>query len=573
MPRAVLLAAAAVGALLSGPRISLGSVFDPAAGEGADAAAMPARPRWVQIAYSGSFKGHASGEFEFTRDLFAQVIANFRAHPSYKAGAEGSPPVDLDAGRFDVVPWDFHHASEQAPTSGTIPVAGAPAQAWVCELAIRDQPDGSCQLWAYTRFLDPLRQYVREGRYKWCSVSLYMNARDPQSGAPIGPYLSSVAATNDPFLQGMVPLVASRSDADARALHGGRFYEDADTPAEVVDRIRQCLDLPVTSSVEEVGEHLGKLQAWALGTAPPPVGVDVADIVADVRRILNLPTLADASTVFQHVAALLQSVAVEATEGADEAPPSSRSGAAPPAGATVPTEAGLDRKDTADMDPKLLARIAAALKTTADQKSVETALAVMLDKGGVGAMDSLGAILSALGVEDVPSAQKKIADMFGQVAALEAAMPELAALREQKAATEEAAAEGEVDEAMTAHRMPKEARTALLFMRKSDPKKFAADYPVAPKAQRHLTSPVFAGGPTSGTGSPVNASASGGRSPAALLPGASGGPVDLSSYPGANITVKALAYVEATTPPEKFARMSRDERFYAARQAVKLARG
>lgn len=184
-----------------GPVIALAALVSP----------EPGAAKWQQIAYEGAFHGHAGGEFELTREVFERAIANFRRHPSYRPGAEQAPPEAVDAGTYDVIPWDFHHASEQAPTSGTIPVAGAPAQGWVLELAIRNGP-GKAELWALTRFLEPLRTYVREGRYRSCSMTFYPNAVDPVTGQDIGPYISSVAATNDPFLQGMAPLAASRDE-------------------------------------------------------------------------------------------------------------------------------------------------------------------------------------------------------------------------------------------------------------------------------------------------------------------------------------------------------------------------
>src|SRR5262245_5048532 len=88
-----------------------------------DASAVTDAPVWVQVATAGTYKGYAGGEVQFTFDkkLFAQVIANFRKHPSFKLGADG-------VGAMDVVAWDFHHASEMPAVSGTIPQSGAPAQ-------------------------------------------------------------------------------------------------------------------------------------------------------------------------------------------------------------------------------------------------------------------------------------------------------------------------------------------------------------------------------------------------------------------------------------------------------------
>ena len=415
---------------------------------------VAAPAKWVQIAYEGDFKGHAAGEFTLTPEVFAQAVANFHAHPSYKPGAEQAPPADVEAGRFDVIPWDFHHASEQAPTTGTIPVAGAPAQGWVLELQVRAGADGKAQLWALTRWLEPLRSYVAEGKYRWCSMTLYPSAVDPVSGAEVGAYISSVAATNDPFLQGMVPLAASRALADA------------------------------------------------------------------------------------------------------DAPASGRSGSA---NGAVESDGRRDSR----MDPTLKL-LADRLSIPAEPDSVLKAVKLRLD-AGESATTGLKAILSALGVEDVDGATAKLAQMFKQVDELEKAMPELSALREQKAATEETEAEEEVAEAMQAHRMPASAKVALLHLRRANPGEFRKSYPSAPRDKAHLTQAFFAGG-----SAPTQLGATHGAAPLAPPPAPGvNGPVNLSAYKGRNVTEQALAYLDATDPNAK--KLSMHERYATARRVVASA--
>ena len=539
--------------LLRCPVIALdGSLTEPGAGGAASLGA-----KWVQIAYEGEFKGHAAGEFTLTPEVFAQAVANFHAHPSYKPGAEQAPPDDLEAGRFDVIPWDFHHASEQAPTTGTIPVAGAPAQGWVLELQVRTGPDGKAQLWAFTRWLEPLRSYVAEGKYRWCSMTLYPNATDPVSGADVGPYISSVAATNDPFLQGMVPLAASRA--------AGRMLDmnvwPAETPENAVRQIRSMLEIPATSGVDVVQAEIAKLVAWAAGAATPPVGVELSELVAGLRRILSLPLTTDGVAVLAEATKL---IAGFAAEEAEETPPSSRPLAAPRAsGRSGPANGAVGsdghRRDSR-MDPTLKV-LAERLGIPAEPEAVQKAVVIRLE-AGESATTGLKSILGALGVEDVDGATAKIAQMFKQVDELEKAMPELSALREQKAATEEEKAEEEVGEAMQAHRMPPSAKVALLHLRRSNPDEFRKTYPRAPRDKAHLTQSIFAGGSAA-----TQLGATHGSTPLAPPPAPGGsGPINLSAYAGRNVTEQALAYLDATDPNAK--KMSSHERYAHARRIV-----
>ena len=71
-------------------------------------------PKWIHIAKPGKFNGHGSGPFELSEGVFRQIIDNFKAHPEH-------------------IPFDFEHASEADPSSGTIPSQGAPAQGWISD--------------------------------------------------------------------------------------------------------------------------------------------------------------------------------------------------------------------------------------------------------------------------------------------------------------------------------------------------------------------------------------------------------------------------------------------------------
>jgi len=167
----------------------------------AGAAAATSPTSWVQVALSGDYAGYPGGGFRFTVETFGQLIRNFRSHPSFELGPMGE-------GVTDVIPWDFNHASELSPTSGSIPREGAPAQAWAQDLQLRIGRKG-VELWAKTRWLEPARTYVKNGQYKWASVTVIFDARDPRTGQNLGALLTSVAFTNQPFIEGMSELVAA----------------------------------------------------------------------------------------------------------------------------------------------------------------------------------------------------------------------------------------------------------------------------------------------------------------------------------------------------------------------------
>lgn len=208
-----------------------------------DAAGEEDKPVWIQIAAEGEYHGHPAGPFELGKSDLEQIVANFRSNPKYAAGADG-------VGAKRVIPFDFHHASEQEPAK--LAVVGAPAQAWALELAVRDG-EGGAELWALTEYLEPARTYVREGRYENTSVAIWPDAQDPKTGEVIGWYLSSIAFTNDPFIQGMVPIAAVRSCGDPL-----RALADAKVAAAISDEQAAEIGAAYYATLMEAGTELAK---------------------------------------------------------------------------------------------------------------------------------------------------------------------------------------------------------------------------------------------------------------------------------------------------------------------------
>lgn len=197
----------------------------------------PDAPVWVHVATEGEYRGYGGGDtpFTFTRQTFETAKRNFEAHPSYD-GTRG------------VVAWDFHHASEMPATSGNIAALGAPAQGWISKLDVRAGADGKAQLWALTKWLEPARSYIKEGRYQWASVSMVLDAIDPVSGRRLGPTLTSVAITNQPFIEGMQPLAASRN-APAHSQKGPNMAQSQSLEARIIARARELRSTTPTAAL------------------------------------------------------------------------------------------------------------------------------------------------------------------------------------------------------------------------------------------------------------------------------------------------------------------------------------
>ena len=145
-----------------------------------------ASPVWNQIAKVGTFRGHPAGPFELSPKVFGEIVANFSATTNKR------------------VPIDFEHASEADESSGSIPSDGAPAQGWILDLQNR----GTAGLWGLVEWLEPARSLILAGKYRYFSPAIRFGARDRVTGQTIGAKLTSGALTNQPFLDGLVPVTA-----------------------------------------------------------------------------------------------------------------------------------------------------------------------------------------------------------------------------------------------------------------------------------------------------------------------------------------------------------------------------
>jgi hypothetical protein len=312
-----------------------------------------AGPVWNQIAKPGKFLGHAAGAFELNDQVFREIIANFEATQNR------------------LVPVDYEHASEADATSGTIPFTGAPAQAWVKALEIRDG-----KLWGlFDDWKPAAREEVRSGGYKFLSPAVRFGCRDRVTGKPIGARLSSVALTNNPFLDGMQPLVARDNggggDGEASVSMGYMAY-DAD---DLLPPLRAALGLSEDDDVYQVQAAVKRASAslraadWDLDSTVD--GLVLADVLPALRDLVNPGIDATWWDVFDKLDSLICS-AVYAHEDALRAavvPPPASSSALTLTAGRAGKDPGMATNGTAPQDPtsRLLADRDAQVVTLRDE--------------------------------------------------------------------------------------------------------------------------------------------------------------------------------------------------------------
>jgi len=428
-------------------------------------------PRWIQVAYEGQFV-YRGRPITFDRALFEHLIKNFRAHPSFKAGDDG-------VGSANVVHFDYEHASELDPRVGSIPEKGVPAPAWVQDLEIREGEDG-VQLWALAKLGKTILGQITADppEYQWTSVAVEPHWNHPVTGEDMGPTLTSIAFTNDPFLQGMVPISIAASMSV--------WVDKAETPEQALIGMREIFGLPLDADALAVGEQLqrfGELLTGGVGIE----GVDLDYMLASLKRLFAMPALSTRDEVLSTATASLS------YDPSTQQPATS-------AGTSAETQMPLTKRLAAtfrvnEHDDTILA---AAEKVQASADAMDTLMNIL------GASDFQAAIAAAKGLVEKTSGMGEI------VTQLAAAMERIGKVDEQDA---EAEAEAVVASRVAKMNLPSksaakvaadELRPAILAMRKGcidkDPKEqerklaeFRDTYPLPPADRALLTRRIFAG--------------------------------------------------------------------------------
>lgn len=272
---------------------------------------------WNQLAKTGQFRGHPSGPFELTPQIFAEIVANFRATQNQR------------------IPIDFEHASEQDPTQGTIPTEGAPAQGWILDLDNR----GAAGLWGLVEWLEPARTYVREKKYRFFSPAIRFGAKDRVTGQPIGARMTSGALTNNPFLDGMAPLAASdrvapsvENSTETITMKMGEYEFEA---GDVMPKLRMGLFGMGTHQADmataaECYDALCRLESAYTECVDEAPGAEMGKVQGALKRLRESMGLGMGITVPEMLALVKQIVShmigehVEDMHTDEEVPPSSR---------------------------------------------------------------------------------------------------------------------------------------------------------------------------------------------------------------------------------------------------------
>lgn len=236
-------------------------------GEGAEG-----RTSWIDVAYTGTWKGHPAGEFSLDTDKFAECVSQFDAQEN---------PISVD----------YEHASLDAPPTG------APAAGWVQALEIRGD-----HLWAQVEWTERAAAMIRAGEYRYCSPVFTFAEPDRKTGLASVCAIDSVALTNRPFIDGQKPIALSRTEntmpdeapaaqtTDAGAMIAARLMEaggfaDAAALLAALDQNLEAVVGALKGSTAQAGEA-----AAAAAAAPAPDAALVAEVAALRKQVTSMST-------------------------------------------------------------------------------------------------------------------------------------------------------------------------------------------------------------------------------------------------------------------------------------------
>lgn len=437
----------------------------------ADAAQTDA-PVWIQIAKVGAFRGHPAGPFALTPEVFDEIVRNFRA-TSNRA-----------------VPIDFEHASEADPTSGSVPVVGAPAQGWIRDLDNR----GAAGLWGLVEWLPQARQYIRDGAYRYLSPAIRFGSRDRVTGAQIGARLTSAALTNQPFLDGMAALAAKDKPMTHSVPHGA-----------IMPALRAALRLDELAPPADMKAKLSNLRGACMAASDPlgvHEGVDLGAYVSALRTCVNAPATWQLGELFDAIESLIHA-AIERhelemhgphDEADEDDDPAAMADRAPNNGATTMAD-----------------------ENTISLKDHETAIATMRADAA-----SLTLKLTA--------AEKRLADLEAENVTLKDAEQKRLCAEQEREVDETISVYGDTKGLTPVH------RPTLLTLLRADAAGFRAMYPRVEADKRHLL---------------TNVSQRAGQD--APQPGPLGAPIDVAAEIRA-LTDKGVSLADACLQVERRAR-------------------
>lgn len=549
----------------------------PAADGEAPAVVEIPKQKWIEVATSGSYSGHGDGEFTLDLAVFTQFVANFHTDPRYKAGADG-------VGMNPVVPFDYEHTSEMDPRLGSIPATGVPAPAWALDLKVEGDATKS-SLWAFVDLGDTIRDQISKNEYRFVSIAFTLEATDPHTDVAIGALITSIAFTNHPFLRDLQPLAASARRGENADRKLGYWGDAANSPEQGFEYTRSILGLPAATTTDEVIAEVSKVIAWASTPNTAPAGVDIDDIMCDLRSAWSIPVTWTADQVLEQInkaAASLAALAAPAAAAAADPKIPEINGAPvaadpnappPPAGSALPPKQApaLSNTEQTIMDPKKIAalfnsKLKGGRLLADDPTAVEGAV-----EGAVNDQATLASVLEALGVKDGASALSSIAELMAAKDKLTSALSQLNEVLSMQAQTDEQTEGQDVGAAMSAAGLSsasEQVKTAFRVQRTSmittelsavpekdrlspkalfDARKkargaFLAHHGVAEAGRQHLLTNILAAPNGAELEPPTNSQLN-----ARKIPNAAGAKtIDLSSHAGPNRFARILSYVQAT---------------------------
>ena len=423
--------------------------------------------KWQQVAEVGHFRGHQSGPFELNAKVFDEIIRNFKA--------DGLP-----------IPWDFEHASEQDPTSGSIPVNGSPAQGWVHDLVNR----GAAGLWALVEWGDQAKEYIKSGKYLFCSPAIVFQSKDRRTGAPVGARLTSIALTGSPFLPSMERLAAKHHEGAITAgavqldflesslrqphefmpgIRAGLRLSDVATHADCSDKLAQLRE--ACSMADASGMHEGvDLRGTYLSQLADATGMSAAASPADILdAVEEMIDAAMARHIVQdHGGAASASMTLQHTETTPEDTPMS--------------QADIDALAAARAKAVTLETEVTTLSTKATTLNSQVTTLTQRAETAEGEIKAVGVLLTLKSGETLAQGIKRVVD-------------ENAALLTAKTQREEADVIADVDRAFDDYKderkLAESFKATMLTHRRSSPESFAASYlPKTNEMRKLLTSVV-----------------------------------------------------------------------------------
>ena len=238
-----------------------GSVLPKFTGSPADRARMKCQMladsaplSWVECAYESKWDGHPMGSFEFTAEVFADVIRVFDADEQPVPFLYGHPRHDMG------------HAVDAA--------------GWIQAFEVR-----GAELWALVEWTDDAADKIKAGKQRFCSVVIDFAPVDRATNKPSGRgEIFEIGLTPSPFLPGMTPITLSRAGTPAR--NSRSLMANPNDPNKVLDAVSAALGMKKGSSPEKIKATLDALVALASALADEaPPAMAAADAPSDEAKM------------------------------------------------------------------------------------------------------------------------------------------------------------------------------------------------------------------------------------------------------------------------------------------------